>query len=187
MKVLNLDHLELMFLQFVDDALIMGKWSTNNAKNFCRILCRFNLASGPKINSSKSSFFGIGVTTTETTRNLASILNCQPWKLPCLYIGLPIGDNMNESCNWKPIIGKSSRVSHLGKLKHYHMVIDLPFWNCFFGCFVLISYFFLKLQSVWLIDHLEKIRQNFFASDPMERKIFPSKSCGGLGPVALMP
>ncbi|GKD45668.1 putative RNA-directed DNA polymerase, eukaryota, reverse transcriptase zinc-binding domain protein [Tanacetum coccineum] len=99
------DKVDISNLQFADDALLMGKWSLTNANNHCRILNCFHLASGLKINFSKSKFFRIGISTNET-RHFASILCCEPSALPCSFLGLPIGANMNKACNWKPVIEK---------------------------------------------------------------------------------
>ncbi|GJR56771.1 RNA-directed DNA polymerase, eukaryota, reverse transcriptase zinc-binding domain protein [Tanacetum coccineum] len=41
-------EVDISHLQFADDALIIGKWSIENASNLCRILRCFNLASGLK-------------------------------------------------------------------------------------------------------------------------------------------
>ncbi|GKE51176.1 hypothetical protein Tco_1486332, partial [Tanacetum coccineum] len=101
----GLEKFDISYLQFVDDALILGKWSIDNAKNLCRILRCFNLAFRLKVKFSKSKLFGIGVSTTETN-NLAYFLNCEPFKLPCSYLGLPIGANMSVASNWNPIIDK---------------------------------------------------------------------------------
>ncbi|GJX44734.1 putative RNA-directed DNA polymerase, eukaryota, reverse transcriptase zinc-binding domain protein [Tanacetum coccineum] len=62
------NSVDLSHLQFADDALLLGKWSLDNARNLCRILRCFNMASGLKVNFSKSKFFGIGVTRDEFTR-----------------------------------------------------------------------------------------------------------------------
>ncbi|GKD27166.1 putative RNA-directed DNA polymerase, eukaryota, reverse transcriptase zinc-binding domain protein [Tanacetum coccineum] len=91
------NNVDVSHLQFADDALIMGKWSIENAKNICRILRCFHMSSGLKVNFSKSKFFGIGVLTTDTN-NFASFLNFQPSSLLCIYLGLPIGANMNRGC-----------------------------------------------------------------------------------------
>ncbi|GJX98461.1 RNA-directed DNA polymerase, eukaryota, reverse transcriptase zinc-binding domain protein [Tanacetum coccineum] len=99
------DNVEISLLQFADDALILGEWSHENAKNLCRLLRCFHLASGLKVNFSKNKIFGVGATVGDTNL-LASILCCQPSSLPFTYLGLPIGANMNRSCNWKPIIDK---------------------------------------------------------------------------------
>nr|GFA21228.1 cysteine-rich receptor-like protein kinase [Tanacetum cinerariifolium] len=47
----------------------------------------------------------LGVTNPEIN-HFAAILCCQPSSLPCFYLGLPIGGNMNMVCHWKPIIEK---------------------------------------------------------------------------------
>ncbi|GKA23075.1 hypothetical protein Tco_0709037, partial [Tanacetum coccineum] len=108
----GLEKFDISYLQFVDDALILGKWSIDNAKNLCRILRCFNLAFRLKVKFSKSKLFGIGVSTTETN-NLAYFLNCEPSKLPCSYLGLPIGANMSVASNWNPIIDKfHKRLTH---------------------------------------------------------------------------
>ncbi|GKA91273.1 putative RNA-directed DNA polymerase [Tanacetum coccineum] len=99
------NNVDLSHLQFTDDALIMGKWSLENAKNMCRILRCFHMSSGLKVNFSKSKFFGIGV-SADDTNNFASFFNFQPSSLPCMYLGLPIGANMNRGLNWKPVIDK---------------------------------------------------------------------------------
>nr|GEW90825.1 putative RNA-directed DNA polymerase, eukaryota, reverse transcriptase zinc-binding domain protein [Tanacetum cinerariifolium] len=43
-------EVDISHLQFADDALVIGKWSIENASNICRILRCFNLASGLKVN-----------------------------------------------------------------------------------------------------------------------------------------
>ncbi|GJV91216.1 hypothetical protein Tco_1539029 [Tanacetum coccineum] len=60
---------DLSYFQFADDALLLGKWSHDNARNLCRILRCFNMASSLKVNFSKSKFFGIGVTPHEVSRS----------------------------------------------------------------------------------------------------------------------
>nr|GEX15469.1 putative zinc finger, CCHC-type [Tanacetum cinerariifolium] len=99
------NKVDISHLQYADDALILGKWSHENAKNLCRILRCFHMSSGLKVNFSKSNIFGVGVTLNETER-ISSILSCTPSTLPCVYLGLPIGANMNKVANWKPIIDK---------------------------------------------------------------------------------
>ncbi|GJV19482.1 putative RNA-directed DNA polymerase, eukaryota, reverse transcriptase zinc-binding domain protein [Tanacetum coccineum] len=83
-------------LQFADDALILGKWSLENARTLCRIL---------KVNFSKSKLFGVGVDASDI-QGFANILDCQASTFPCSYLGLPIGASMSKACNWKPIIEK---------------------------------------------------------------------------------
>ncbi|GKD26974.1 hypothetical protein Tco_1233188 [Tanacetum coccineum] len=94
---------DISHLQFADDALIMGKWSLGNAKNLCRILRCFHMVSGLKVNFTKSKFFSVGV-DNDSVLNFASFLKFQPSTLPCTYLGLPMGANMNVERNWRPIV-----------------------------------------------------------------------------------
>ncbi|GJR52184.1 RNA-directed DNA polymerase, eukaryota [Tanacetum coccineum] len=92
-------------LQFADDALFLGEWSELNVMNLIRILRCFNMASGLKINLSKSKVLGVGVNPEEVSR-LAQKINCMEDKLPFTYLGLPIGSSMRNVENWNPIIQK---------------------------------------------------------------------------------
>ncbi|GJR61889.1 RNA-directed DNA polymerase, eukaryota, reverse transcriptase zinc-binding domain protein [Tanacetum coccineum] len=67
------NKIDILHLQFADDALIMGRWSLENAKNLCRILRCFQMASGLKVNFMKSKLFGTGVNISEV-QNFTSTL-----------------------------------------------------------------------------------------------------------------
>ncbi|GKE37258.1 putative RNA-directed DNA polymerase, eukaryota, reverse transcriptase zinc-binding domain protein [Tanacetum coccineum] len=114
---------DLSHPQFADDALLLGKWSLDNARNLCRILRCFNMASGLKVNFSKSKFFSISVTPNEVSR-FASILCFLPSSFPFVYLSLPIGANTNKTCNWKPIIEKFRNRLPRGKLDLFRVVED---------------------------------------------------------------
>ncbi|GKE37445.1 putative RNA-directed DNA polymerase, eukaryota, reverse transcriptase zinc-binding domain protein [Tanacetum coccineum] len=148
------DNVEISHLQFTDDALILGEWSHENAKNLCRLLRCFHLASRLKVNFSKSKIFGVGATVDDTNL-LASILCCQPFSPPFTYLGLPIGANMNRSCNWKPIIDKFHNCLSSWKVSY----LEKPRRNFFWGGSVDNK----KLACVaW-------------------KQVCSSKDCGGLG------
>nr|GEW54109.1 RNA-directed DNA polymerase, eukaryota, reverse transcriptase zinc-binding domain protein [Tanacetum cinerariifolium] len=49
----GIDKVPISHLQFADDALIIGKWSTFNVRNLSRILTCFHLASGLKVSFNK--------------------------------------------------------------------------------------------------------------------------------------
>nr|GEX75687.1 delta(12) fatty acid desaturase DES8.11-like [Tanacetum cinerariifolium] len=99
------DKVGISHLQFTDDALVLGSWSLENAKNLCRILRCFQLSSGLKVNFLKSNLFGIDVTNVEV-ENLAFIFKLQPSSLPCTYLGLPLDANMKRGVHWCHIIEK---------------------------------------------------------------------------------
>ncbi|GJU37692.1 putative RNA-directed DNA polymerase, eukaryota, reverse transcriptase zinc-binding domain protein [Tanacetum coccineum] len=175
-------------LQFADDAFILGKWSLENARTLCRILRCFNLASGLKVNFSKSKLFGVGVDASDI-QGFANILDCQASTFPCSYLGLPIGANMSKACNWKPIIKKfhkqltswkARNLLYGGRLTLLKSVLE-----------ALGTYFFsLFLAPKCVINYLEKLRRNFFWGGTLDcnkmawigwKKVCSSYSCGGLG------
>ncbi|XP_022030818.1 uncharacterized mitochondrial protein AtMg01250-like [Helianthus annuus] len=93
----------LSHLFFPDDALIIGKWDVVNALNMARILRCFYVISGLKINYAKSNLMGVGV-SKEEIEHMASCIGCRPAALPCMYLRLPIGSNINRMASWDPVI-----------------------------------------------------------------------------------
>ncbi|GJR65249.1 putative RNA-directed DNA polymerase [Tanacetum coccineum] len=154
------DKTYISHLQFADDALIMGEWSLTNAKNLSRILTCFHLAFGLKVNFNKSKLFGVGVTPLEVN-SIALSIGCQPSQFPCIYLGLPIGENMSRCANWSPLIDrflkrlsrwKSKTLSFGGRLTLIKSVLG--------GLGV---YYFSTFKAPKkIIDKLESIRRNFF-------------------------
>ncbi|GLT40913.1 hypothetical protein SLA2020_150100 [Shorea laevis] len=95
--------MKVSHLQFADDSIIFGKAVEDNiwaAKSIMRI---FELVSGLKINFGKSQLVGINV-SEEWMSKMAHILNCKQGKLPCRYLGVPIGGSVKKISLWKPLI-----------------------------------------------------------------------------------
>nr|KAJ0221007.1 hypothetical protein LSAT_V11C200075540 [Lactuca sativa] len=91
----------LSHLQYADDVIFLGSWSIENAKNLICILRCFELASGLKINMSKSKIYGFGVQGCELEL-VARCLNCSIGSIPLIYLGLPIGASMARAVHWNP-------------------------------------------------------------------------------------
>ena len=53
----------------------------------------------------KSNLFGVGVALGDVER-LASIVGCRAAKLPFLYLGLPVGENMGRIKGWDRLVDK---------------------------------------------------------------------------------
>lgn len=90
---------EVTHLQFAEDVLFVGDWSTGNAKNLVKLLTCFEEASGLRINLHKSKLFGVKVDKGEVSR-LALSLHCTAGDLPFTYLGLLIGSNMRWLTSW---------------------------------------------------------------------------------------
>ncbi|GJZ67405.1 hypothetical protein Tco_0630645 [Tanacetum coccineum] len=73
--------------------------------NIIRILNVFYLASGLKINISKSNLYGVGVSSNEVDR-MAAGTGCSASNFPLHYLGLPIGTNMNRISSWNVLIDR---------------------------------------------------------------------------------
>nr|KAJ0199829.1 hypothetical protein LSAT_V11C600329490 [Lactuca sativa] len=82
----------LSHLQYIDDAIFLGSWSAQNAKNLVRISRCFELSSGVKVNMAKSKLFGLGVSEVELDW-LSRSVNCSIGNLPFIYLGMPMGAN----------------------------------------------------------------------------------------------
>ncbi|XP_024963273.1 uncharacterized protein LOC112503472 [Cynara cardunculus var. scolymus] len=83
---------EVSILQYADDAIFIGEWAADNAKNLLRILKCFEVCSGLKINLSKSRLTGVAVSKEEISR-MACWLKCKEDAIPFHYLGLPVGGN----------------------------------------------------------------------------------------------
>lgn len=101
----GLEEEEVSILQFADDTLFLGAATRQNAFTVKCILHCFELASGLKVNFSKSSLIGVAVDTGEL-QVLAAILNCRVQLLPFTYLGLQIGGNPRRVSFWNPVLNK---------------------------------------------------------------------------------
>ncbi|GKD33697.1 putative RNA-directed DNA polymerase, eukaryota, reverse transcriptase zinc-binding domain protein [Tanacetum coccineum] len=97
------DRVVVSHLQYADDTIFFCDWSRNNGRNLMWLLKRFEKASGLRINLSKSMLYGVGVSEVEV-KEMAHMLKCRPGKLPFMYLGLPIGVNMNKAGSWGIIV-----------------------------------------------------------------------------------
>ncbi|GJU53564.1 putative RNA-directed DNA polymerase, eukaryota, reverse transcriptase zinc-binding domain protein [Tanacetum coccineum] len=96
-------EIRLSHLFYADDVIILSEWNQCDMDNIIRILNVFYLASGLKINISKSNLYGVGV-SSDDIESMAAGTGCSASNLPFSYLGLPIGSNMNRIANWNSLI-----------------------------------------------------------------------------------
>ncbi|KAJ0482819.1 putative RNA-directed DNA polymerase [Helianthus annuus] len=173
---------------YADDAVFLGEWSVENARNINRIMRCFYMASGLKVNLGKSSLFGVGVDEAEIT-SMAGILRCRAGSFPFKYLGLQVGANMNLVRNWKPVVDtfksrlsvwKANTLSYGGRLTLVKSVLNaLPTY-----------YFSLFRAPVQIIKELERLRRDFLWGNTPEHQratwvawndIMAPKESGGAG------
>ncbi|XP_071705293.1 uncharacterized protein [Rutidosis leptorrhynchoides] len=99
------DNINISHLLYADDAVIVSEWNQEEMVNIIRIFNIFFLASGLKINISKSNVYGINVSDEEMA-GMVSHSGCCSGSFPFTYLGIPLGSNMNLIANWKPLIDK---------------------------------------------------------------------------------
>lgn len=107
---LNISH-----FFYADDIIILGEWDRRNIINMVTILQCFYLVFGLKMSLEKSNIFGIGVRWEEVV-NYAQYVGCKPDKLPFIYLGLLVGQNMSRIQGWKPIIDKVKKKLSMWKI-----------------------------------------------------------------------
>ncbi|KAJ0787048.1 putative RNA-directed DNA polymerase [Helianthus annuus] len=144
---------------YADDAVFVGEWCTDNARNLNRILRCFYLASGLRVNAAKSSLYGIGV-CSENTSSMADVFKCRVGSLPFKHLGLQVGANMNMVKHWDPVMEvfknrlsawKSNILSFGGKITLIKSVLNaLPTY-----------YFSIYKAPRQVIKQLERMRREF--------------------------
>ncbi|XP_022010006.1 uncharacterized protein LOC110909253 [Helianthus annuus] len=148
-----------MLSTYADDVVFVGDWSLNILLGLQRILKCFHLISGLKVNFHKSRLFGIGVEDREVA-GMANVLNRDKGNLPCVHLGLSIGENLNLCKAWKPIIDKFSAklsswkanlLSFGGRLTLVNAVLtSIPLY-----------YLSIFKAPITVINKLDRIRHSF--------------------------
>ena len=104
-------RVKVSMLQYADDTLFFSKASIQSVLNLKAILKCFELASGLKVNYSKSKVGGVGVNSNQMMI-FASILNCEIMKSPFSYLGVKVGGNHKRCAFWDGMLIKlRSRLS----------------------------------------------------------------------------
>lgn len=87
---------------FADDSLLFAKATEQEVYQLLDILNKFSLASGQRINTSKSGIVCSKWTHLNVQRKLSAILNMRIWDNPGNYLGLPAiwGRNKSNALGW---------------------------------------------------------------------------------------
>ncbi|GJU88931.1 putative RNA-directed DNA polymerase [Tanacetum coccineum] len=93
------DGSNISLLQFENDALFFGEWSSFNAIHLVRMLKCFNDASSLKVNLSKSRIYGVGAPILEVNQ-AANTIKYLHGNLTFLYLGLPVGKYIRLGKSW---------------------------------------------------------------------------------------
>jgi hypothetical protein len=95
----------LTHLQFVDDTLLLGKPTVQEARALKKALDIFLSTSGMQINLEKSHIFFFN-TPTILQRKIFGILGFQRSSLPSRYLGVPVLEKASKNLGWQDLLTK---------------------------------------------------------------------------------
>jgi hypothetical protein len=124
--------MSISHLQYADDTLFLGEPTMANLWALKVILRVFELASGFKVNFSKSFVMGINV-GTDFFSLAENFLHCRVGSVPFTYLGLPVGANPQLEITWRPLIQSlSSRLSSKMPVLVWKKIVRLQ-WEFLWG------------------------------------------------------
>ena len=91
--------------QFVDDNMLVGPSSVQEARGIKDCLNTFLEASGLEINKEKSQTYFFN-TPRITKRNILRILEFSEGSLPSKYLGAPLAESTIRQISWKELLDK---------------------------------------------------------------------------------
>nr|GEY52614.1 RNA-directed DNA polymerase, eukaryota, reverse transcriptase zinc-binding domain protein [Tanacetum cinerariifolium] len=152
---LNISH-----LFFEDDAMFVGRWCDGNIDTLMNVLECFHLASGLRINMSKSKIMGVHVEDSKVKHG-ASKLGCLILNTPFSYLGTKIGGVMSRAEAWKEVVDKvTSRLSKW-KMKSLSIWGMLTLLKSVFGSIPIYHMSIYRVPKRVLLG-LESIHSHFF-------------------------
>ncbi|GJR41094.1 putative RNA-directed DNA polymerase, eukaryota, reverse transcriptase zinc-binding domain protein [Tanacetum coccineum] len=150
-------HLSHLF--YADDVVIMTKWSSQYMDNIIHVLRVFFLVSCLKINIYKSNVYGVGV-SLEEVNDMVRITRRTAGSFPFVYLGLPIGSNMNHKANWKNLMDQFH--TKLSSWKANLLSIDghLTLIKLVLGSLAIYYFSMLKVPET-ILKSMESLRASF--------------------------
>nr|GEW83773.1 RNA-directed DNA polymerase, eukaryota [Tanacetum cinerariifolium] len=144
----------------VSRAVNEGKWSDSNLDNMLRILNCFYLASGLRINVSKSQVLGIGV-PSDIVQQGASRIGCDIMKMPFKYLRVMVGDNMSRLSAWSNSIQKIHAKLSKWKVKTLSIGGRLTLLKSILGATPVYNMSIFK-APLSVLREMKMLRNNFF-------------------------
>ena len=99
------DHPPITHQQFMDENLLMGHPSIQEARALKHILSTFSKVSGMDVNHEKSEIFFFN-TPIPIQRNISHILSFKIATLPLKYLGAPLIESTLKHSSWRDILTK---------------------------------------------------------------------------------
>ncbi|MFS7930377.1 putative reverse transcriptase zinc-binding domain-containing protein [Helianthus anomalus] len=146
-------------LCYADDILFLGEWSEHNLMALIRLFRWLSLITGLKINCSKSTIYGVGVSDAEVS-SFAKMANCGYGSFPFIHLRIPIGVNMKREKFWKPMLDKISAKLSKWKARHLSFAGRMTLAKSVLGR---IPSYYLSIFAApkGIIQKMDKIRRDF--------------------------
>ncbi|GJY18419.1 RNA-directed DNA polymerase, eukaryota [Tanacetum coccineum] len=162
------DTVNISHLFYADDAVFVGQWSDRNISTLTYVLECFYLASGLKINMSKSKIMGIHVNNDNVNRAVEN-LGCLVLKAPFMYLGSTVGGDMHRLSRWKDTIDRVRRRLSKWKMKMLSIGGRLTLVKSVLSSMPIFYMSLFKVPS-GILKVLESIRSHFFNGHDISSK-----------------
>eukprot|EP00253_Pinus_taeda_P012157 PITA_12157 len=174
--------------QFVDDNMIFGHSSVQEARSLNSLLNTFSTASGACINRIKSQIFFFNTHLT-SQRSIARILGFSIASLPSKYLGAPLIESARKHSSWTSLLEKLESRLLLWTHRSLNMASRLVLIKVVLQSMPLYLFSILAAPK-WVLKAIKKLQRNFlWGSSGHNRKwalIKWEKAClpkkvGGIG------
>ncbi|XP_068486473.1 uncharacterized mitochondrial protein AtMg00310-like [Phaseolus vulgaris] len=175
-------------LQYADNTLFFCKAKSKSVFNLKVMLNCFELASGLKVNFSKSRLGGIGVEQTEIL-HFAKILNCEVMSIPFKYLGMPVGGCHKRGEFWDEVVNRVKKRLGRWKGRFISMAGRICLIKSVLSSIPLFYLSLFKIPSI-VLKKIVSLQRNFlwgWGSDGRKiawaawDKVCKPKEAGGLG------
>eukprot|EP00253_Pinus_taeda_P008595 PITA_08595 len=189
LKGLNLhDAPTVSHQQFVDDNMIFGHSSVQEARSLNSLLINFSAASGACVNKVKSQIFFFNTHLT-TQRSIARILGFSIASLPSKYLGAPLLESAQKNSSWTSLLERLESRLLLWTHRSLNMANRLVLIKVVLQSMPLYLFSILAAPK-WVLKAIKKLQRNFlWGSSGLNRKwalVKWEKAClpkkaGGIG------
>eukprot|EP00253_Pinus_taeda_P019391 PITA_19391 len=174
--------------QFVDDNMIFGHSSVQEARSLNTLLDNFSKASGALINKVKSQIFFFNTHPT-TQRAIARILGFSIASLPSKYLGAPLIASTQKHSSWTSLLERLEAKLFLWTHRSLNMASRLVLIKAVLQSMPLYLFSILAVPK-WVLKAIKKLQRNFlwgstgpnrkWALVKWEKACLPKKA-GGIG------
>eukprot|EP00253_Pinus_taeda_P005215 PITA_05215 len=174
--------------QFVDDTMLFGHSSSQEAKAFKSLFSLFSEASGTSINASKSQLFFFN-TPVSTQCNIARILGFSIATLPSKYLGAPLMASALKHTSWGTLLDKLEARLSSWTYRSLNIASRLTLIKSVLQEMPLYL-FSILVAPKWVLKAIRNLQRGFlWGSNGLNRKwallkwteVCQSKANGGLG------